>query len=68
MQVEKKDFGTIVHELETLIRNLGNRQPFVLPGHSYAGSMICASAKGHPEQIAGRIVDKASFADYFNIG
>lgn len=64
---KNKDFDTIVHELETLVRTLDIQQPFVLLGHSYGGLMIRSYAKRHPEQIAGLIFDDATFEDYFNI-
>jgi pimeloyl-ACP methyl ester carboxylesterase len=46
----------VVHELLTLLDNVGIREPVVLVGHSFGGMTSLAAACLHPERFAGLVL------------
>lgn len=57
--------GTLVRELEAVLRGSGLTAPFVLVGHSFGGLVVRAFAHAHPEQAAGLVlVDPVSVAGW----
>lgn len=50
-----RDPETIARELHTLLKNAGEKPPFLLVGHSYGGHYIKVFATLYPEDVAGLV-------------
>ena len=49
----RTDAGQHAHELSALLAAAGERGPFILVGHSYAGLIVRAFAAAEPRKVAG---------------
>ena len=58
-----RDPETIAKELHTLLKNSGERPPYLLAGHSYGGHYIKVFAQLYPEEVAGLVFLDAPHPD-----
>lgn len=56
-----RTFAQLNLELRDALSKLGERNPFVLVGHSYGGAVVRNFATTYPHQVAGMVLVDASF-------
>ncbi len=59
----KKDFNSMVNELQSLVKELEVPEPFILGGHSFGGLIIKAFAVKYPSKVAGLLSMDPAFED-----
>ena len=65
--IDNKTFNSIMNEMNGFLNAIDAPDSIVLVGHSYAGLMIRAYAKEHPEQVKGLVSLDPTFEDYFPV-
>ena len=65
--IDNKSFTSIMNEMDGFLKAIDAPDSIVLVGHSYAGLMIRAYAKEHPEQVKGLVSLDPTFEDYFPV-
>ncbi len=56
----------IVEELHTLLRESGERPPFILVGHSFGGMTMKLFAATYPEEVVGLVLVDGIHEDFFS--
>jgi pimeloyl-ACP methyl ester carboxylesterase len=65
--IDNKSFTSIIDEMNGFLKAINVPDSIILVGHSYAGLMIRAYAKEHPEQVKGLVSLDPTFEDYFPV-